>query len=224
MTASPGVCVPAFRSFRRKSGTFPPWASSHLPTNAVTADDQTLIDRCLAGETDAFGGLVVRYQDRLYGTLVHLLGSPQDALDVAQETFFLAYQNLRSFRGDSAFYSWLFRIASNAAVSFRRRQRSLGRRLDNNRDDPGSEPVDQRPATDPTAGVFSQERRRLVQDALAELPEDYRTVLVLKELEGLSYEEIAAVVGCPIGTVRSRIHRARLELREKLLRALQSET
>jgi RNA polymerase sigma-70 factor (ECF subfamily) len=192
-------------------------------TNAVTADDQALIDRCLAGETDAFGGLVVRYQDRLYGTLVHLLGSTQDALDVAQETFVLAFQNLRSFRGDAAFYSWLFRIAYNAAVSFRRRKRFPGRRLENNRDSPPPEPVDQRPAADPTASVLSEERRRLVQDALAELPEDYRTVLVLKELEGLPYEEIAAVVGCPIGTVRSRIHRARQELREKLLRALQSE-
>jgi RNA polymerase sigma-70 factor (ECF subfamily) len=190
----------------------------------VTADDQALIDRCLAGETDAFGGLVVRYQDRLYGTLVHLLGSTQDALDVAQETFVLAFQNLSSFRGDAAFYSWLFRIAYNAAVSFRRRQRIPGRRIETNGDSPGSELADQRPAADPSAGVLSDERRRLVQDALAELPEDYRTVLVLKELEGLPYEEIAAVVGCPIGTVRSRIHRARQELREKLLRALQSET
>lgn len=189
----------------------------------MSADDRALIDRCLAGDTDAFSRLVQRHQDRLYGTLVHLLGSTQDALDVAQETFVLAWQNLASFRGDSAFYSWLFRIAHNAAVSFRRRDRRP-QSMDRGRDLHGEEPEDRRSANDPAHQLVSDERRQVVQAALAALPEDYRTVLVLKEMDGLSYEEIADVIGCPIGTVRSRIHRARSELKDKLLRSLKSET
>lgn len=190
----------------------------------MTSDDRALIDRCLAGETDAYGRLVHRYQDRLYGTLVHLLGSTQDAYDVAQDTFLLAWQNLATFRGDSAFYSWLFRIAHNAAVSFRRRNRRPVRSLDPNSEQPGDDPVDPRLTLDPASGMVTDERRRIVQDALAELPEEYRTVLVLKELDGLRYEEIASLIGCPVGTVRSRIHRARTELRDKLTRALKSES
>lgn len=190
----------------------------------MSADDRALIDRSLAGDTAAFGRLVQRHQDRLYGTLVHLLGSSQDALDVAQETFVLAWQNLASFRGDSAFYSWLFRIAHNASVSFRRRDRRPVRSVDRSRDVHGDEPEDPRPANDPAHGMATDERRQAVQAALAELPDDYRTALVLKEMDGLSYEEISAVVGCPIGTVRSRIHRARTELKEKLTRSLKSET
>ncbi len=190
----------------------------------MSPDDRALIDRSLAGDTDAFGRLVRRHQDRLYGTLTHLLGSPQDALDVAQEAFVLAWQNLASFRGDSAFYSWLFRIAHNAAASFRRRDRRPSRWLDGQRDLQVDEPADPSPANDPAAGMVIDERRLLVQAALADLPDDYRTVLVLKEMDGLSYEEIAAVLDCPIGTVRSRIHRARTELKEKLVRSLKSES
>jgi RNA polymerase sigma-70 factor (ECF subfamily) len=190
----------------------------------VTSDDRALIDRSLAGDTVAYGRLVARYQDRLYGTLVHLLGSAQDAYDVAQESFLLAWQNLATFRGDSAFYSWLFRIAHNAAVSYRRRDRRPARSIDRGRDLHGDEPVDPRPTTDPSSGMVTDERRQIVQDALGELPDEYRTVLVLKELDGLRYEEIAEVIGCPVGTVRSRIHRARIELRDKLVRALKSES
>ncbi|MFV0444048.1 MAG: sigma-70 family RNA polymerase sigma factor [Planctomycetaceae bacterium] len=190
----------------------------------MTFDDRALIDRSLAGDTDAYGRLVARYQDRLYGTLVHLLGSAQDAYDVAQETFLLAWQNLATFRGDSAFYSWLFRIAHNAAVSFRRRDRRATRSLDRSRDLHGDEPVDPRPTTDPAAGMVTDERREIVQAALTELPEEYRTVLVLKDMDGLRYEEIAEIIGCPVGTVRSRIHRARSELRDKLVRAMKSES
>lgn len=189
----------------------------------MSADERILIDRCRTGDADAFGTLVERYQDRLYGTLVHLLGSSQDALDVAQDAFVLAYQNLPSFRGDSAFYSWLFRIAYNAAVSFRRRNRQPRRSLDELDDRHGGDPADARTSADPTTALLTDERRQIVQDALATLPEEHRTVLVLKELEGLRYDEIAEVLGCPIGTVRSRIHRARGELRDKLARSLKSE-
>jgi RNA polymerase sigma-70 factor (ECF subfamily) len=189
----------------------------------VSDDDRAVIDRCLAGESDAFGVLVTRYQDRLYGTLLQVLGSTHDALDVAQEAFVLAFQKLASFRGESAFYSWLFRIAYNAAVSFRRRDRDPRQSLEALRDGQGVEPIDRRECADPTRDAQTTERQELVQSALARLPEDYRTVLVLKEMEDLSYEEISAIIGCPIGTVRSRIHRARHELRELLSRALSRE-
>jgi RNA polymerase sigma-70 factor (ECF subfamily) len=189
----------------------------------VSENDQALIDRCLAGDAEAFSGLVERHQDRLYGTLVHVLGSPQDALDVAQEAFVLAYQNLNSFRGDSAFYSWLYRIAHNAAVSFRRRGGRTTKSLDRANELTGLEPMDESAGANPAGMMEAEERRRLVHVALGELPEEQRSVLVLKELEGMSYEEIAEALDCPIGTVRSRIHRARGELRDRLERAMKTE-
>jgi RNA polymerase sigma-70 factor (ECF subfamily) len=184
--------------------------------------DQALIDRCLAGETEAFGDLVQKYQDRLVGTLAHLLGSVHDAADVAQDAFVLAYRNLSNFRGQSAFYSWLFRIAYNAAVNFRRRNRHGTQSLDLQRSELGEEPADNRLNTDPGAGLELDERSRQVHAALNEIAEDYRNALVLKEIEGLPYEEIAEVMGCPVGTVRSRIHRARHELRDKLSRVMKT--
>jgi RNA polymerase sigma-70 factor (ECF subfamily) len=191
----------------------------------VIADDLALIRRCRSGDVEAFGDLVLRHQDRLFGTLVHMLGSFEDARDAAQDAFVLAFQKLDSFRGDSAFYSWLFRIAYNAAVTGRRKGRRERQHasVEAGRDQTGSEPLDERPTADPSYSVQSEERQALVRRGLDELPEEYRTVLVLKEMEGLRYEEIAEMVGCPIGTVRSRIHRAREELRTKLERALKEE-
>jgi RNA polymerase sigma-70 factor (ECF subfamily) len=161
----------------------------------------------------------------LFGTLVHMLGSFDDARDVAQDAFVLAFQKLDTFRGDSAFYSWLFRIAYNTAVSRRRKDRRGGHQtsLEAAREQAGAEPQDNRPATDPTHSLHTEERQTIVRQALDELAEEYRTVLVLKEMEGLRYDEIAEIVDCPIGTVRSRIHRARHEMREKLGRVLRTE-
>lgn len=189
----------------------------------VSTSDQTLIDRCLAGQTDAFGVLVTRYEKRLYGTLVHMLGSIDEARDVAQEAFVLAFQKLKTFRQESAFYSWLFRIAYNTAVTRHRRRRPRTASMEMLRDKSGREPTDDRPESDPTHHLDISERQALVASALDELAKEYRTVIVLREMEGLSYEEIAELVACPVGTVRSRIHRARSELREKLTRALASE-
>ncbi|HVJ67225.1 MAG TPA: sigma-70 family RNA polymerase sigma factor [Caulifigura sp.] len=184
--------------------------------------DQALIDRSLAGESEAFGELVRRHQDRLFGSLSHLLGSVHDAADVAQDAFVLAYRNLNRFRGQSAFYSWLFRIAYNAAVNHQRRHRRKSQSLDGRRDELGEEPVDGRASSDPASGLQTNERSRIIREALDELGEDYRNALVLKEIEGLPYEEIASVMECPVGTVRSRIHRARHELRDKLTRVMKA--
>jgi len=181
----------------------------------VSKPDQELIAECLSGQTHAFGDLVARYQNRLFNTLVGVLGSVEDAHDVAQEAFVNAFQKLNTFRGHSAFYSWLFRIALNSAVSQKRKQRAVVS-IDAAREQSGDEPIDRHPAARPEHALETNERQIAVRAALADLAEEFRTALVLKEMEDLSYEEISEIVGCPIGTVRSRIHRARAELRVKL--------
>ncbi len=184
--------------------------------DVVNTEDQHLIDACLSGRTSAFDELVRRYGDRLYNSLLRMLGSAEDARDAAQEAWVHAYQGLKSFKGNSAFYSWLFRIAYNAAVSDKRKARVGGPSLDALRDKSGIDPADGRDDADPSHRLETAERQSLVRSALAEMTEEFRSVLVLKEMDDLSYEEISEIVGCPIGTVRSRIHRARVELKEKL--------
>lgn len=186
----------------------------------MTKTDTELIAECLQGRTDAFGQLVTRYQERLFGTLVTMLGSAEDARDVAQDAFVQAYQKLDSFRGQSAFYSWLFRIALNSSVDHHRRQRRPTMSIDAAREQTGAEPTDLHPETSPSFGIERTERQTLVQTALGKLSPEYREVLVLKEMEDLKYEEIAVLVKIPVGTVRSRIHRGRAELKEILERLL----
>lgn len=185
--------------------------------------DQTLIDQCLAGRREAFGQLVERYQHRLYHGLLHALGSAEDAQDIAQEAFVSAFEKLSSFKGQAAFYSWLFRIALNASVSARRKTRRMSVSVETRREENGLEPGDENPSNEPSYAMDVSDRQRLVRQALSELSEEFRTALVLKEMDGMSYEEIAAVVEVPLGTVRSRIHRARLELRAKLTTLLKPE-
>ena len=192
--------------------------------------DQSLIEACLAGRREAFGQLVERYQHRLFHSLVHLLGSTEDAQDAAQDALILAFEKLGTFRGESQFYSWLFRIAYNSAVSSKRKPGSSKRKtgpmsvsLEARRDASGLEPADLNPSTEPSFGLDVSDRQRLVQQALGELSEEFREAIVLKEIEQMSYEEIAEVVGIPLGTVRSRIHRARMELRQKLAAFIEAE-
>jgi len=187
-------------------------------------EDQQLIETCLAGDSSAFGALVLRYQDRLYGSILMMVSSPEDARDLTQEAFVHAFRRLDSFRGDSAFYTWLFRIAINATISFRRRMaRRKTTSIETAREVMGEEPRDVRPDAAPSSRIEIQEQQQLVRSALAELSEEFRQAIVLTELEGLSYEDAAAMAGCPIGTIRSRIHRARNELREKLRLLLRND-
>jgi RNA polymerase sigma-70 factor (ECF subfamily) len=188
---------------------------------SVITDDNALISRCRAGESAAFGLLVERYQNRLLRTLVPLLGSVHDALDAAQDAFILAYQKLDTFRGDSAFYSWLFRIAYNASMTARRKTDRLPRRsIEARQEQTGDEPLDGHPESDPSLRMVSEERQQMVRRAIAELADEFREPLVLRELEGLSYEVISELLDCPLGTVRSRIHRGRIELKARLLRQM----
>ncbi len=188
----------------------------------MTNQDQQLIDACRSGQTEAFGELVLRYQDRLYNTLFKTLGSAEEAHDAAQDAFVLAFRKLDTFRGQSAFYSWLFRIAMNAAVSRLRKSKHKTQSLEQAKENIGLEPTDDHHTAHPEHALELTETQAEVQRALAELSDEFRSVLVLKEMEGLSYEEISQVLDCPIGTVRSRIHRARTELRGKLKSTFQT--
>ncbi|MDA0833891.1 MAG: sigma-70 family RNA polymerase sigma factor [Planctomycetota bacterium] len=182
----------------------------------MTRTDSEIIDVCLQGRTEAFGVLVARHQDRLYNTLVKVLGSADAAQEATQTAFVQAFHRLTTFQGESAFYSWLFRIAVNVAITEKRKQRQMVASVENVQAKTGQEPVDQRRDNHPSHAMEVEESQRLIRQALSELPSDHRTMLILKEIEGLSYEEIAQACQCPIGTVRSRLHRARQELKEKL--------
>ena len=177
--------------------------------------DDELIERSRAGVSEAFGELVERHQQRLFAGLLKMFGSTEQARDAVQEAFILAYQKLDTFQGHAAFSTWVFRIAVNAALTEKRRNKRGATSLEHNPDCP-AEPVDYRSGSDPTEPAEQSETQHLVQAALHALPEEFRTVLVLKEMEGFRYDEIAAILGIPLGTVRSRIHRARNELRQKL--------
>jgi len=182
----------------------------------VTADDYGLIAACLAGRTESFGALVTRYQDRLFNTVIRLVDNAEDARDIVQEAFLSAYQSLHSFKGDSLFFTWLYRIAVNTAISYKRKQKVLLRLHRAGEDGGGREPADPSEISRPGHQMETAEEERRVHDALARLSPEHRAVLVMKDLEGQKYEEMAEILAVPIGTVRSRLHRARLELRDIL--------
>jgi len=184
------------------------------------SDDAPLIAATLAGDSAAFGQLVGLYQDRLYNSLLRMLGSAEDAGDIVQDAFVQAYVKLDTFRGSSAFYTWLYRIALNLAMSHARRGRKTTS-LDSLKSLVGSEPVDDQPA--PEANMEQSEQVEMVHAALAELSADYRTILVLREIDGCRYDEIAEILQMPVGTVRSRLFRARLALRDELTPRLHVE-
>lgn len=172
--------------------------------------DQALVERAQQGDKKAFNLLVVRYQNRVAGLLTRYVAR-DDIPDIVQESFIKAYRSLESFRGESAFYTWLYRIAVNTAKNH---LTALGRRPpkedilaeDAESYDSG---VHLREADTPENLVLSDELKRIVFDTIENLPDELKTAITLREIEGLSYEEIADVMQCPVGTVRSRIFRAR---------------
>lgn len=178
-------------------------------------DERELIEACRAGRVEAFGRLVVRYKDRLYPTLLRFTGNAEDALDLIQDTFLRAYQKIDRFHGESSFYTWVYRIAVNLALSERRKRRPPIRLSDIPSFDP-ADAADDPGRSDPSSRLERREREQMVQKALDQLPPDFRAVVVLKDLEGLRYEKIAEILDIPVGTVRSRLHRGRAELRSRL--------
>lgn len=180
-------------------------------------EDVELIDACLCGDSASFGRLVRKYQDRLFNTLCHVVGSREEAEDVAQEAFVQAFVKLASFQHNSAFYTWLYRIAFNTAISRGRRKRPEVS-VEAAREAVGAEPMDA--SEDATERVLRQERAVQIRQALNELSDEHRAILVLREMEDLSYDEIAEVLDLPVGTVRSRLHRARGQMRDQLKEVL----
>lgn len=182
--------------------------------------DQELIAAVLGGQQQAFGELVTRYQDRLFNSISRLVRCETLAADVVQDAFVLAWRKLDRFGGRSAFYTWLFRIARNQAISRLRSARpavsldaleeAAGPGLAQSREGPAG------------AALEREENRMLLEQALDRLSEEHRTILVLRELEDMDYEQISEVLECPVGTVRSRLFRARLQLRGELMRTVSS--
>jgi RNA polymerase sigma-70 factor (ECF subfamily) len=189
-----------------------------LSSEEVKDTDQQLVDRVFKGDKHAFDLLVLRYQHRILGLIGRFIRDPVEVEDVTQEAFIKAYRALPKFRGDSAFYTWLYRIAINTAKNY---MVARGRR-------PPSTDVDVEDAefmegnaalTDietPEAAQEKEDLQRVINEAIDELPEDLRTAFTLREFSGLSYEEITDIMGCPVGTVRSRIFRAREALDKKI--------
>ena len=183
-------------------------------------DDARLIDESLAGRTAAFGELVTKYQDRLYNSVMHVVGSAEEAQDVVQDAFVQAFINLEKFKRNSAFYTWLYRIAFNVAISRRRRHKPVTS-IEQTREATGADPVDDGPR--PEERLEQQDRCDMVRTALTKLPEPFRTVLVLREMDGFDYETIADMLDLPVGTVRSRLHRARMQMKDLLQEVLQED-
>lgn len=182
------------------------------------SDDARLIAETLAGQTAAFGKLVEKYQDRLFNTVLHLAGNVEDARDVVQEAFVQAFVKLDSFRGSSAFYTWLYRIAFNISAGWRRKRKPTGS-IDRNGEQIGLDPMDN--GDGPVEQLERQEQCLQVRRALGQLSDEHRKILVLREIDGCDYETIAEILDLPVGTVRSRLHRARMELREELKEGLE---
>ncbi len=182
------------------------------------AIDQALVERVQQGDKRAFDLLVKKYQHKVLAVVGRYISDHSEAQDVTQEAFIKAYRALPKFRGDSAFYTWIYRIAINTAKNY---LVSRGRRPpDSDVDIADGELFETgqrlRDVNSPEAQLLTDEIQRTVWQALDELSEDLRAALTLREFEGLSYEEIAEILGCPVGTVRSRIFRAREAIDEKL--------
>lgn len=177
--------------------------------------DEELIEKTLSGDGEAFGTLVASYQDRLYRVALIIVRDAEEARDVVQETFLQAYANLSGFRKSSRFYTWLYRIAFNISVGVLRQKR---------RTVPVERLIDETGGEIASRGESPQERQqrkesiRILWKAIDRLPLEYRTPIVLREIDGSSYEEIAEILKIPLGTVRSRLYRARLLLKDYITR------
>jgi len=174
---------------------------------------QLLVARAQAGEEHAFDRLVDLYHDKIYNYVVRMVGDPSEAEDIAQEAFVKAYRNLRSFRGAASFQTWLYRIANNLTIdAVRRRKRrentvSLDEPLEGEEGNLARE-LEDTDGIAPGRNLETAQLQRLVHQAIQELSPKLRAVVVMYELQGLSYEEIAAILKCPLGTVKSRLHAA----------------
>ncbi len=176
--------------------------------------DRELVQKCQTGEMSAFEELVSRYHQKVYMVILGLLRNREDALEVAQETFFRAYRKINGFQGGSSFYTWIYRIAVNLAIDAQRRQKRNP--LDFRESMDGLLESQDEVARDPFADVHDKELRQNLTNAINDLTPEHKAVIVLRTIEGLSYKDIGEILGCSEGTVMSRLHYARKKLQDKL--------
>ncbi len=183
----------------------------------ASLSDQDLVSQVVAGNGEAFATIVERHEARLYNTIYRLIGSSEDARDVLQDVFVKAFENLERFRGGSSLYTWLFRIAVNTSLSHRRKRRWVPMGIGAADEEGTGRPPPADPASDdPGDPLMAAETETLIQNAINGLDEEHRTVVVLRDVQHCDYREIADILEVPTGTVKSRLHRARLLLRERL--------
>ena len=195
--------------------------TSAAATTAEFDSDAYLVARALDGELSSFEKLVSRYQNKILGYSARMLNDHEEAEDVAQEVFIKAYRSLDSFRGDSSFSTWIYRIATNLCIDRMRSKKrrpqqaySLDEPIDKEEDKGGREIADY--SGEPGRAIEREELRRRVREVMAEMPEKMRTILVMCDMQGMAYEDIAKVLDCPIGTVKSRLFHARADLGRRL--------
>ena len=189
--------------------------SASVDPEHYSAEERSLIQSIVSGNAQLFTVLVDRYQQRLFGSMLAMIGNRQDAEDLTQETFLTAYHKLVQFENRSSFYTWLHRIAFNLAIDLQRRK---GRTTKRHIGEDLSESTHLHPTNSvtPQTIAMTNEIAMQVQQALSKLDSERKNIIVLRDIEGLDYSEIAVILELPIGTVRSRLHRARMELREIL--------
>ena len=180
--------------------------------------DKELVKRVQKGDKGAFDLLVLKYEQKIVNLVMRYVRDPEQALDISQEAFIKAYRALPRFRGDSAFYTWLYRIAVNTAKNYlaAQRRRPMDIELDLQDQEQYGLHAKLKDTDTPEAVSMSDEMRDALERAIEALPDDLRTAIILRELDGMSYEEIAQTMDCPVGTVRSRISRAREAISKKV--------
>ena len=180
--------------------------------------DKELVKRVQRGDKGAFDLLVLKYEQKIVNLVMRYVRDPEQALDISQEAFIKAYRALPRFRGDSAFYTWLYRIAVNTAKNYlaAQRRRPMDIELDLQDQEQYGLHAKLKETDTPETVSMSDETRDALERAIEALPDDLRTAIILRELDGMSYEEIAQTMDCPVGTVRSRIFRAREAISKKV--------
>lgn len=190
---------------------------------SVDGADADLVREAAQGDREAFRALVERYQRRVLGVVLGMLHDRDAAMDVTQEAFIKAYRSIGSFKGDASFYTWIYRIAVNLAIDWQRREwrrpvaeAPRGPAGETSGEDPIERIGDESPAADPFHATSDRQLRERVREAIEELTPDHKAVILLREVEGLSYDEISRVMQCSKGTVMSRLHYARKKLQKRL--------
>ena len=187
--------------------------------NDITLSDIELVKKTISGDRQAYRKLVEKYQQRIYSIAYGVLHNREDSLDVCQDVFIKAFRKLEKFRGESSFYTWLYRIAINMAIDYRRKRKVTVEVEYNDALKPDEEIEKQSiktQAENPAEKLDRKEINKLVMEAIQTLPDEQKTVLILREIEGLPYDEIAETIGISIGTVMSRLHYGRKKLRDIL--------